>query len=291
MKEYVIITDSTADLQKDIAQSMGIKVIPMEYTIDGALKTYCSTDSSFDDKEFYDMLKKGAKCSTSQITVSTYLDFFKKYLDEGLDILYICFSSALSGTYNSSILAKKELEAEYPDRKIITIDSKAAAMGQGLLTYKVAKLKKEENFSIEDGENWAQSNMDRICHWFTVDDLHHLARGGRMSSMKATIGSTLSIKPVLHVNSEGKLIPVKNVRGRKKSIKSLFEIMQERMVLEENNEIFICHAQAYEEAKMLGDMIKAEYGIEKIHISPIGPIIGTHLGPGAITLFFVGNEK
>lgn len=291
MNEYVIITDSTSDLQKDIAQSMGIKVIPMEYTLNGELKSYCSIDSNFDDKEFYENLKKGAKCSTSQITLSTYLDFFKEYLDEGKDILYISFSSALSGTYNSSILAKKELEGEYPGRKIISIDSKAAAMGQGLLAYKAAKLKKEENFDIEELSNWVESNKDRICHWFTVDDLHHLARGGRMSSMKATIGSTLSIKPVLHVNDEGKLIPVKNVRGRKKSIKSLFEIMQERIILEENDEIFICHGQAYDDAKILENLIKSEYGIDKIHISPIGPIIGTHLGPGAITLFFMGREK
>ena len=222
--------------------------------------------------------------------MSVYLDFFEEIIKSDKDVLYISFSSALSSTYQSSVLAAKELNEKYPDFKIITIDSKAGTLGETLLV-KLAAQKKSEGMNIEDLSKWVDDNHLKVCHYFTVDDLNHLKRGGRMTAMTAFIGTALDIKPILHVNDEGKLIPLDKVRGRKKALKVLFNYLAELSENLEEQTVFIGHGDCIEDARNLESLIKEAYKVKEVIIHPIGPIIGSHTGPGAITLFFLGKHR
>lgn len=290
MKNYVIVTDSTSDLPEEIVEQLGIKVIPLTFELEG--KSYLDHHDAggLGVHEFYERLRKGEKSITSLINTGTFIDYLQPILKAGDDILYIAFSSALSGTYNSSLLAIEELLEEYKDSKIISIDSKSASVGEGLLVYSAAK-KKEEGLSIEELQEWILQNMLKVCHWFTVDDLNHLKRGGRVSALSATVGTALNVKPILHVDNEGHLIPISKVRGRKKSLYALLEHMVETCVDPQEQVIFIGHGDSLEDAELLAQLIREKFNVKDIVISNIGSVIGTHSGPGTIALFFFGTKR
>lgn len=290
MRDYIIVTDATSDIPNEMANELNVKVVPMSFSLGEKNYNHYPDYRELDIKTFYDKQRAGQTSLTTQINVAVYLDFFEEIIKSDKDVLYISFSSALSSTYQSSVLAAKELNEKYPDFKIITIDSKAATLGETLLV-KLAAKKKSEGMNIEDLSKWVDDNHLKVCHYFTVDDLNHLKRGGRMTAMTAFIGTALDIKPILHVNDEGKLIPLDKVRGRKKALKVLFNYLAELSENLEEQTIFIGHGDCIEDARYLESLIKEAYKVKEVIIHPIGPIIGSHTGPGAITLFFLGKHR
>lgn len=290
MNDYLIFTDSNADLTPEMIEELGIRVIPMQFTIQEKDYLDYPDHKDLDIKEFYGMMRQGNMSSTVQLNPNDFREQFTPYLEQGRDLLYIAFSSGLSGTYASACMTAQELKKEYPERKIVVVDSLAASMGEGLLVW-LAVMQKRAGKSIEELEQWVIDNRNHLCHWFTVDDLHHLKRGGRVSAAAAVIGSALSIKPVLHVDDEGHLIPVKKVRGRRQSLDALVETMAQTAVDPQQQTVFISHGDALEDAKYVEKRVKEAFKIKDTHINFIGPVIGTHSGPGTIALFFVGTHK
>ena len=287
MSEFIIITDSSADLPQSVACDMGVTVIPLEVNIDGI---GCKYNDEIDIKEFYGWLrdKKGAK--TSAINLDRFTEVFEGFVKDGKDVIYIGFSSGLSATFMAAKNAAEELSEKYPDRKIIAVDSLCASLGQGLLV-KHAVDKKNAGASIEEVAQFVEENRLNLCHWFTVEDLFFLKRGGRVSAATAVMGTVLQIKPVMHVDDAGKLINVEKARGRAASINSLFTKMKETAIDPEKQTIYISHGDCYDDAKKLADMITAEFGITDILISEVGPVIGAHSGPGTLALFFLGSKR
>ncbi len=290
MRDYVIITDSTADLPLEIIEKLNIDVIPMAFDMGDKNYTHYPDEREIKIHDFYDRLKNGENSVTTQINYFTYKESFDTFLKDGKDILYIAFSSGLSGTYNSSQLVIKELKEEYPERKIVSVDSLSASIGEGLLVYN-AVMKKEEGMTIEELVKWIEEHRNNMCHWFTVEDLHHLKRGGRISSVEAIIGTTLKIKPVLSVDDEGKLVNVTKVRGDKKSLEKLLDKMIEDGTNLKDQTIIIGHGDSLERAEYLADLIREKELVNDIIINTIGPIIGTHTGQGMIGLTFIGNKN
>ncbi len=290
MRDFCIVTDGTADLTQEMIERLGIVSIPMSFEVEGRAYIHYPDARELSAHEFYEKLKQGSKSVTSLINTDTFLTVFEPLIKEGKDILYIAFSSALSGTYNSSLIAKEDLEEKYPEAKIVCFDSKCASVGEGLCVYTAAQLK-QEGYTIEELNNWLEKNILNICHWFTVDDLFHLKRGGRVSALSAGIGTALNIKPVLHVDEEGRLIPMEKVRGRKKSIQALFTHMEATITDAEEQVIFIGHGDALEDAEYLVELIKERFPVKEVIINYIGPVVGTHSGPGTIALFFFGTGR
>lgn len=290
MRDYVIITDSTTDLTQELINELDITVIPMEFNIDGKGYLNYSDERDISYKEFYDFLRNGKNSTTSLINTATFTELFEPILEDGKDILYIAFSSGLSGTYNSSCIAAQMLSEKYTDSKIYTVDSLSASMGEGLLVYHAVN-KKKEGMNIDELKDWVENNKLNLCHWFTVDDLHHLKRGGRLSSAAAIVGTMLNIKPVLNVDNEGHLIPVEKVRGRKLSITAMLKMMEKTAINPEEQTIFISHGDCLEEAEFLANLVKEKLNVKDIKMNYIGPVIGSHSGPGTIALFFLGTER
>jgi len=290
MKDYVVITDSTVDLPLDIIEKINIGIIPMAFDMGNKTYTHYPDEREMTNHEFYERLKNGDTSVTTQINYFIYREYFEKLLKEGKDILYIAFSSGLSGTYNNSQLVIQDLKEEYPERKIISVDSLSASVGEGLLVYN-AVMKKEEGLAMEELVKWIEEHRNNACHWFTVEDLHHLKRGGRISSVEAIIGTTLKIKPVLSVDYEGKLVSVSKVRGDKKSLEKLLDKMLEDGTNLKEQTIIIGHADSLERAEYLANIIREKELVKDIIISTIGPIIGTHTGQGMIALTFMGNKN
>ncbi|WP_203527924.1 DegV family protein [Clostridium thermarum] len=289
MMKTILITDSCSDLPVKYATENNIVVVPLSFQFKGA-DHVDDFGKSISYKEFYEELRKGELSSTSQVNAYTFAEVFKKYISQGFSILYIGFSSALSGTYNSSCMARDEILAEYPSADISVIDSKCASMGLGLLVYYACERLKSGK-SKDEVVNWIEENKLKLNHWFTVDDLHHLKRGGRVSATSAVIGTLLDIKPILNVNKEGRLIPISKVKGRKKSIKSLAEELKNRIVDPENQVIAISHGDCEDEARILEKLIREYVNVKNIIINYIGPVVGSHSGPGTIALFFFGKER
>lgn len=290
MRNYVIITESTADLPSNIIEELGITVIPMTFDIEGKSYLNYPDNRDLDAHEFYDKIRKGEKSTTSLVNTAYFIDLFEPILKSGKDILYIAFSSGLSGTYNASLLAVEELKVKYNDAKIMCVDTKAASIGEGLIVYTAVK-KKQEGMDIDELHGWLLDNVLNVCHWFTVDDLYHLKRGGRVSALSATLGTALNIKPVLHVDNEGHLIPMSNVRGRKKSLHELVEHMIETCVNPEEQVVFIGHGDCIEDAEYVEKLVREKFNVQNVIINYIGPVIGSHSGPGTIALFFFGTER
>ena len=290
MKDYIIVTESTSDLPQDLVDELDIKVIPMTFGFENESYLNYPDNRELDIHIFYDRVKKGERSTTALVNSKTFEEYFEPIIKSGNDILYIGFSSALSGTYSASLIATEELKQKYPDSKIICVDTLAASMGEGLLVYYAAKLK-QEGRNIDEVSQWVLDNRLSLCQWFTVDDLNHLKRGGRISAMTATVGSALNVKPILHVDNEGRLIPVHNVRGRKKSINSLLEHMEKLCVNPEGQTIFISHADCLEDTEYLAALIKEKFPVKEVVLNFIGPVIGSHTGQGAIALFFLGKER
>lgn len=289
MREYVITTDNNADLPVEYYKEHNVGCMYFSYTMDDVLY---KQGSYMPEGEFYGKMRAGSMPTTAQVNPEEARLLFEPYLKEGKDILHIAFSSGLSGTYNSCRIAVEELREEYPDRIITIIDSLAASLGQGLLVYLTQKLK-EEGADMQTAAEWAENYRKNIVHLFTVDDLNHLYRGGRVSKTTAVLGGMLNIKPILHVDDEGKLIPIGKVRGRKKSILELASLMDEKLGSHKDtcDTIFISHGDCLEDAKILAEKIKARYQINTEIINYVGSVIGAHSGPGTLALFFVGDLR
>lgn len=288
MKNYVIVTESTADLNVNIIDEYEIKVIPMSFGFEDENYLNYPDHRQLDIKDFYGRVKNGERSTTTLVNAKTFEEYFEPILQAGNDILYMGFSSGLSGTFASSLIAAEELKEKYKDSKIECVDTLAASMGEGLLVYFAAK-KKREGLSIDELKQWLLDNRLNLCHWFTVDDLNHLKRGGRINAMTATIGTALNVKPILHVDNEGHLIPTGNVRGRKKSIHALLEQMEATCTNADT--VFISHAYCPEDAEYLAGLVKEKFNVKEISISYIGPVIGSHTGQGALALFFLGTKR
>jgi DegV family protein with EDD domain len=284
-----IITDSNCDLPVEYISQNNIHVIPFTFHLNG--NTYTDDfGKSLSYKEFYNEIRNGSMPTTAQITAYTYENEFRKFSSEGQSVIYIGFSSALSGSFNSSVMAKKAIIEEEPEADITVIDSRSASVGQGLLVYYACEMLKQGK-SKKEIVNWIESNKLKVNHWFTIDSLEHLKRGGRISAASATIGGLLEVKPVLNVLNEGSLNIVKKVRGRKKSIRTLFEEYKARVINPEEQMIYINHGDCLEDAEYLKSLILSETTPKDIVINSLGPIIGTHTGPGMVLVVFMGKER
>lgn len=286
---FVIMTEVTCDLPQEYIQKYGIVTMPLTYMIED--KEYDGTlANSLSPTDFYNELRNAKTAKTAQISPERAAELFSIQLDKGFDILYIGFSSGLSGSYQSAVIAQNELKEKYPKRKIITIDSLCASLGQGLLIDYAAKLM-QSGKGIEDIAKMVSETVPHICHYFTVDDLNHLYRGGRVSKTSAFIGSLLGIKPIMHVNEEGKLIPIGKIRGRRQSLDTLVDKMSTKTGSIPNEYVFISHGDSLEDAKYVADKVKEKYNIKTEIINNVGPVIGSHSGPGTIALFFMGIDR
>ena len=286
-KNYLIITDDTCDLPMSICKDNNVHIVSLTYSISGV---EYNSGNFLTVEEFYAKMRNGEKAVTSQITPGEYESAFEKVINEGYDILYIAFSSGLSGSCNSAKIASQTLCEKYPDSKIIVVDSLCASLGEGLLVYKAIEMKKQGK-SIEELAEWLEANKLHLCHMFTVDDLMHLHRGGRVSKTSAIAGSILGIKPILHVDNDGHLIPVSKVRGRKQSLVALVDYMEQKIGKWENTTIAISHGDSLEDALFVKDLVKKRFGIKDCIINHVGTVIGSHSGPGTIALFFLGDER
>lgn len=288
MNNYVIFTDSGCDVSTEILAQWGVLHADMTFTFAGEDKEYINRDIS--NKEFYDRMKKGAHPKTSAINAAAFEEAFETVLKEGNDILYVAFSSGLSTTVNSARMAVEELREKYPERKIIVVDTLAASAGLGMMVY-MAVEKKKEGATLNENAQYIESLISQHCIWFTVDDLEYLKRGGRVSPLVAFAGGVLGIKPVLYMDSEGNLIKVSTARGRKNAIEALVAKYEELSYKEKNTPIFISHADCEDDAKRLADILKERYNADVTLITNIGPIIGSHSGPGTLAMFFIGEHR
>ena len=286
----IFVTDSCSDLTNDFVEKMDLKIVPLSVEIEGKTYLHYPDERELKITDFYQMLRDKKIAKTSLVNVGTFLDFFEPYAKYGEEVLYIAFSSALSGTYQSSVIASNELKEKYPNSNIHVVDTLAASMGQGLLVWYADQLRKEGK-SIVEIKNWINENKLNLCHLFTVDDLGTLKRGGRLSDTQAFLGSLLKIKPILHVSDEGKLVPLKKARGRDFSLESMVELMNDKITEPKKQTIFISHGDCEAEAKKVGSLIQVKYQVKDIVYSTIGPVIGAHSGPGTIAVFFMGNKR
>lgn len=290
MNQFAIITDSGADLPQYLAEELNVSVLPLHFTIQGKEYADLPDRRDMEPSALYDLLRQGEMGKTSALNANDYTERMTPMLEAGQDILVLAFSSGLSTTYQSSVIAVEELREKYPDRKIYTVDTLAASLGQGLLVWYAAKMR-EEGKSIEEVRDWVEDHKLNLAHWFTVDDLNHLKRGGRVSAATALLGTMLSIKPVLHVDNEGHLINMSKARGRTASLKALVDKMEATAVDPASQTIFISHGDSEADARKVADMVKERFGVEVKVIDYVGPVIGCHSGPGTIALFFLGSER
>ena len=290
MRDYVIMTDSCCDLSAEMAAELELEVLPLSLEMSG--KTYRNwldgRDISFTD--FYARVRAGETATTSAVSVGDYEEHMRPILKSGKDILCICFSSALSATYQSACIAAEGLREEFPDAKILVVDSLSASMGQGLLVY-LCVMEKRRGADVEALRDYAEATRGKVCHWFTVDDLNHLKRGGRINAATAMFGTMLSIKPVLHVDDQGRLIAVSKARGRKASLLELVDRMAKTAVDPAGQTVFISHGDCEEDARFVADTIRSRFGTTDIRINYVGPVIGNHSGPGTMALFFLGTQR
>lgn len=285
--DYVIITDSGSDLSKELSEEIGVRIVPLSYSLDGGDPL---PGDKVDLKEFYAALRNGSTATTSAANLDDFTQIFTEYAKQNIDVLYIGFSSGLSSTSSTGRLAASEVSEEYPDVKLYAVDTLCASLGQGMMVYLAAQMKKEGK-SIEEVRDWVEENKLNLCHHFTVNDLFFLKRGGRVSAATAVVGSMLSIKPLLHVDDEGHLISIGKARGRKASIDGLFKAMENTAIAPETQTVFISHGDCEDEAMILADMIREKLGPVDVKLGCIGPVIGAHSGPGTIALFFLGNKR
>ena len=287
MSAYKIITDSCADLTPELIAALDISSIPLTVLFRGENRSDCVDDSI---KEVYDGLRNGEVATTSAANPDGWASVIEPVLREGKDALVLAFSSGLSTTYQSAVIAATDLAEQYPERKILVVDTLCASLGQGLLVWYACK-KRDEGLSLEELAAWVEENKLHLCHWFTVDDLMYLKRGGRVSAATALVGTMLQIKPVLHVDDEGHLINVAKARGRKASIDALAKKLGETGGSYDNSTCFISHGDCREEAEYLAQVLKEKYGVKEVIIGYVGAVIGSHAGPGVLALFFMGDHR
>ena len=287
MEQYAIFTDSSADLPISLTEELDIGVLQLSVTLEG--KEPLPNDE-VNVKSFYESLRAKKSATTSTATLDQFLKAFEPVLAEGSDILYLGFSSGLSGTYNAGVVAAQELSEKYPERKIYTVDTLCASLGEGLLVWTAANMRRD-GADIETVRDFAEDQKLSLCHWFTVDDLFFLKRGGRVSTATAVLGSMLAIKPVMHVDDAGKLINVAKARGRKDAIAQLFFKVRDTATDIAEQTVFISHGDCADDAQALADRIKAELGVKTVVIDYVGPVIGAHSGPGTLAVFFYGTQR
>ncbi|WP_411682469.1 DegV family protein [Clostridium thailandense] len=287
--ETVILTDSCSDLPLDYIEDNKIPYLSFIYELND---TEYEDDfwKTADYKEFYDALKKGGTATTSQVNVKRYYEEFKKYVNQDKSVIYVGFSSALSGSVDSAKLAREQILEEFSNADITIIDSKSASLGLGLLVHYAYDMLKKGS-TKEEIVDWLEKNKLKVNHWFTVEDLNYLKRGGRISSTTAIVGTLLNIKPVLFVNNEGKLIPYERVKGRRKALKVLVEKLIDKIIDTEEKIIAISHSDCVEDAEYIKKSILEHCKVEKVIISNIGPVIGSHTGAGVVALFFIGDSR
>lgn len=295
MNNYKIFTEVTADLTQEMVNDLHIDVIPMEISFGGEENYLHYPDArEISLADFYRRLKAGEDITTAQVKYADYIEIFEPLLQQGYDILYVCFSSGLSGTYNTALLAREDLQAKYPEAKIMIVDSLAASLGEGLLAY-YAAANRENGMSIEDNYQWLMEHRNNLAHWFTVDDLYHLKRGGRCSALAAFMGTVLSIKPLLHVDDEGHLVPVEKIRSNKKVMDRMIQIFDDSVLLpfEGDNQqiVFISHADNEPAAEKLAEIIREKPSVKDVKIGWISPVIGAHCGAGTLAIFYMADHK
>jgi DegV family protein with EDD domain len=285
--QFSIITDSSSNLPEALIDQHQLNVLPLEFQVDGDIYHSYLKGSITDLKQFYNMMRDGKIITTSLPSIEDTITMAKELFSAGQDILYLGFDSALSGTYdNCSEFLEKVRDAEFPDRKLECVDSLAAALGQGLFVLEAVR-RRDTGSSLEDTANWAREHRLEFAHWFTVEDLKYLSRGGRLSKGAAIAGSVLNIKPVLHVDDEGRLVPVDKVRGRKKSLQTLVEKFAEGASEPQAGQLVtISHGDCLEDAQFVADQIKERFGVTEVIINDLDPVIGAHAGPGTVALFF-----
>ena len=288
MNPYVIYTDSACDIVPELLSSWSVSYVSLTFRINGDETEY--TEHDIPSHEFYDKMRAGAIAKTSAVNTETFRATFEAELKEGRDVLYLGFSSGLSATFNSARIAAQELEQEYPDRRVVTVDSLCASAGFGLLV-SLAAQKRDEGATLDELADYLKAAVPSICHWFTVDDLVYLKRGGRISPTVAFVGNLLGIKPVLHVDDEGHLINISKVRGRRAAISALAQKYGELLADAEQNVAFISHGDCPQDAELLKTILEKDYGANVTLITPVGTVIGAHSGPGTLALFFLGKHR
>ena len=283
---YKIITDSACDLPAEMLNKLDVTVIPLYVLFRGENLP----DSVDQVADIYAGLRAGENAQTSAVNPEAWLSAIEPVLASGQDALVLGFSSGLSTTYQSAVIAAQELKEKYPERKVIVVDTLCAALGQGLLVWYTCKMR-DAGLSLEELAAWVEENKLHLCHWFTVDDLMFLKRGGRVSAATAVMGTMLKIKPVLCVDDNGKLATISKCRGRKAAMEALVKKMVETSGTYDNSTVFICHGDCLEEAEKLKQMVLDTCGHREVIIGNLGAVIGSHAGPGTLALFFMGNQR
>ena len=284
---YRIVTDTCCDFPEQMYEELNLSVVRLSVNYKGQ-----TTDTYTEDwlKELFDGLRAGEVATTAAVNPTGWQEVIEPILQAGDDVLVLAFSSGLSATYQSAVIAAEELREKYPDRTVNVVDTLCASRGQGLLVYYACQ-KRDAGFSLNDLTAWCEENKYRLCHWFTVDDLMYLKRGGRISAATALVGTMLKIKPVLHMDDEGHLINMSKTRGRKASIEAIADKMGELGLPGENETVFICHGDCMDDAQYLERLVKERYGVKNVLIYYVGAVIGSHSGPGTLALFFLGKER
>ena len=290
MSNYQIITDSTSDLTQKMVDELGVDLIPMNFTIGTDSFVDYPDERDIASHDFYQRIAAGEPSTTNQIPLTVFAEVFEKYLKAGTDVLYLGFSSGLSGTYNNSVLVARDLAQKYPERKIYAVDTLAASLGEGLLVWHAVQ-KQRAGASIDEVRDWMEQNRNRMHHWFTVDDLNHLKRGGRISGAAAMVGTMLGIKPVMHFDDEGHIILMDKIRGRKQSLDDLVKHMSLTGEDVKDQMIFISHSDSPEGAEYVKEQVAVKFGTTQFDMAPIGPVIGAHTGTGPVALFYLGKDR
>ena len=287
MSRFQIVTDSCCDFPTEMYQELNLSVVPLSVEFRGQ-----TTDDRNDDtlKELYAGLRAGENAKTAAVNPERWREAIEPWLKLGEDVLVLAFSSGLSTTYQSARIAAEELLESYPDRMIRVVDTLSASLGQGLLVWYTCR-KRDEGLSLDETADWVEENKLHLCHWFTVDDLFFLKRGGRISGATAVMGTMLNIKPVLHMDDEGHLISMSKSRGRKAAIAALAEKTKELGEGYDNETMFISHGDCLEDAEYLAQLLKSKYGVKNVYIGYVGAVIGSHSGPGTLALFFLGKHR
>lgn len=284
---YQIITDSCCDFSKEMYNELGVTALPLIVTFRGETYPDRNDDSL---RDMYAGLRAGEAATTSAVNPEGWTQAIRPVLEQGQDALVLAFSSGLSTTYQSAVIAAQELGEEYPDRTVLVLDTLCASLGQGLLVWYACR-KRDEGLSLDELYQWVEDQRLHLCHWFTVNDLMYLRRGGRISAATALVGTMLSVKPILHVDDEGHLVNVGKARGRKASIAALAQKVGELAGSYQNDTMFISHGDCREDAEYLADLLKKQYGVKDVYINYVGAVIGSHSGPGTLALFFLGDHR
>lgn len=290
MAAYQIFTDATADMPVwTLAGRLPVAVVPMQVELHGKEYIY-GPGGNISAKKFYQLQREGKSAYTTQISPSVYFEYFTPYLRQGIDILYLCFSSGMSGTFQSANLCIEELKQEYPERTILCIDTLCASVGEGFLVWEAAR-KQAEGASLSELAVWVTEHRLQVCHWFTVDTFEHLRHGGRVSSATAVLGTALQVKPLLHVDEQGCLQVKEKPRGRKKAIAAQLAHMEQGWTPELGRRVFIGHGDDLPAAQQLREAVAARFPEAETAIADIGPIIGAHTGPGMLALIYWGHDR